>query len=188
MDLALKNTWITSWIWIWNTLGLHYWTWIDFIKHRNHYREAKQGDRYKSMNTFLYCCFLFFNIKLAFTASSFGNLCMMISPSTLLCFMLHIFQSYIYNVSPFFNVIISKRIVQIQSSSISLDQILCGVENQIIMLLSSKIEVFSVSRKSYPGSSLVQFRLKGNNKCKWVSKRVTQCCSLPVISRNTFKK
>ena len=58
-------------------------------------------------------------------------------------------------------LIISKRIVQIQSSLISLDQILCSVENQILMLLSSINKVFLVSRKSYPGPSLIQeIRLK----------------------------
>ena len=31
--------------------------------------------------------------------------------------------------------------------------------------------------KSYPGPSIIQFRLKGNNKSKSVSKRVAQCCS-----------
>ena len=30
--------------------------------------------------------------------------------------------------------------------------------------------------KSYPGPSIIQFRLKGN-KSKSVSKRVAQCCS-----------
>ena len=65
---------------------------------------------------------------------------------------------------------------------------LCGVENQMLILLSSKSKIFFVSRKSYPGPSLIQFRFKGNNKSKSVSKRVAQCRYLPVISRNTFKK
>ena len=54
------------------------------------YKEAKQGGRYKSRRTFLNYSFLSFNIALihvALTAPSFGNLCMMISPSTLLCFL-----------------------------------------------------------------------------------------------------
>ena len=80
----------------------------------------------------------------------------------------------------------SKRIVQIHSSSISLDQILCGVESQKLISLRSKRKVFFVSRKSYPGPSLIQFRLKGNNKSKSVSKRVAQCHSLPFIPRNTW--
>ena len=62
-----------------------------------------------------------------------------------------------------------------QPSLISLGQILCGVKNQMLMLLSSKSYVFFAFRKSYPDTSLIQFHLKGNNKSKSVSERVVQC-------------
>ena len=58
----------------------------------------------------------------------------------------------------------------------------------MLMLLSSKSKVFFESRKSYPGPSLIQFSLKGNNKSKSVSNRVVQCRSLPIIPRNRVKK
>ena len=79
LDLDLKHTTTTS-----LDLDLFYWTLEDS------YREAKQGGRYKSVKTFLNYCFLSFNVALiqsALTTPSFGNLCMMISPSTWLCFL-----------------------------------------------------------------------------------------------------
>ena len=57
----------------------------------------------------------------------------------------------------------------------------------MLILLSSKNKVFFVSRKSYPGPSLIQFRLKGDDESKSVSKRVDQCRSLSVVPRNTLK-
>ena len=105
----------------------------------------------------------------------------------------HIIVTYINNTTrifPYFLMflIISKRIVQIQSSLIYQGQILCGVKNQKLMLSSSKVKHFHIS-KSYPGSSLIQFCLKGNNKSKSVSKKVVQCRSQPVIisSRLSFQ-
>ena len=78
----------------------------------------------------------------------------------------------------------SRGIVQTQSSSTFLGQILRGVKNQMLMLLSSTVNkyqvassTFFVSRKSYLGPNLIQFRLKGNNKSISVSKMVVQCCS-----------
>ena len=71
----------------------------------------------------------------------------------------------------------SKGIVQIKSISIFLVQILCGVKNQMLKLLSSNSQVFFVSRKSYSDPSLIQLCLKGNDKSKLVSKRVVQCGS-----------
>ena len=69
---------------------------------------------------------------------------LLVCPSTLLCF-LH--SSECYNASTMFSyllvsLIMSKRIVRIQSRSISLGQILCGVENQMLMLLSGKVKYF----------------------------------------------
>ena len=78
----------------------------------------------------------------------------------------------------------SRGIVQIQSISTSLNQILCGLINQ--MLISNTVKVFFSSTESYPG--LMQFRLKGNNKSKSVSKIVFQCRFKPVIPRNMYKK
>ena len=72
---------------------------------------------------------------------------------------------------------VSKRTAQISSSSVSLGQILCGVKNQILTLLSSKSWLFFVFRKSCPDPGLIEFRSKGNYKSKSVSKRVVQCHS-----------
>ena len=68
----------------------------------------------------------------------------------------------------------TRRVLQIQSSSASLDQILCGLKNQMLMLLSSTIKYFSYPERVYPGPSLIEFCLKGNNKSKSVSKMVVQ--------------
>ena len=43
-----------------------------------------------------------------------------------------------------------------------------GVKNQMSMLLSSKSQVYLVSRKSYPGPSLIKFHLKSNDISKSV--------------------
>ena len=77
--------------WIWIDFKICWtWSWIDFIKHWAQISKwAKQEGRYKSMMTFFSYCFLTPNIALihaVLIAPSFGNLCMMISPSTLRCF------------------------------------------------------------------------------------------------------
>ena len=80
-----------------------------------------------------------------------------------------------------------KRIVQIQPSSISFSKILCGVKNQMLMLLSSKIKYFR-NQKVLSRSESDPVTFKGNNKSKSVSKRVAQCRLQPVIPRNMYKK
>ena len=72
----------------------------------------------------------------------------------------------------------SRGIVQIQSSSTSLSQILRGVKKQMLILLSSTVKYFSYpERVINPVPSLIQFRLKGNNTSISVSKMVVQCRS-----------
>ena len=48
--------------------------------------------------------------------------------------------------------------------------------------------VFLIPRKNYPGPSLIQFRLKGNDISKSVSKMVVRCRSSPIITINMYKK
>ena len=84
---------------------------------------------------------------------------------------LHVTVTYTNNTSRILfyslvQLIMSKRIVQMQLSSTSLGQILCDLKNQMLILLSRKSKIFFVSRKSYPGPNLIQFRLKDNYKSK----------------------
>ena len=60
---------------------------------------------------------------------------------------LHVIVTYANNTSRMFPhslvyLIISRGVVQIQSSSTSLGQIWCGVKNQTLMLLSSTVKYF----------------------------------------------
>ena len=84
--------------------------------------------------------------------------------------LLHVTVTYTNYTSrmffPFFSAI---NYVQKNSSNTVKFSFPSGVKNQMLMLLSSTIKYFFVSRKSYPGPSLIQFRL---NKSKSVSKMV----------------
>ena len=85
LDLKYTRTTLLDLNWFYSTLG-------------DRYRKTKQGSRYKSMKTFLNYCFLSFNIALihaALTAPSFGNLCMMISPSTLPVLFMQLWVSHV---------------------------------------------------------------------------------------------
>ena len=58
----------------------------------------------------------------------------------------------------------SKRIGQVHSSSTSLDQILCGVENQMLMLLISTVKYFSYPERAtqVSKSNPIPFKSKEN--------------------------
>ena len=62
---------------------------------------------------------------------------------------------------------LSVKQLVIQSSSIFLGQTMYGWQNQMLMF-AAKLEIF-VSKKIYPGPRLIQFRLKGSNKSKFLS-------------------
>ena len=103
------------------------------------------GKSFKKYKYFFELLFISLNIALihaVLTAPFFGNLCMMISlfKLPLLWFFRHPIATYTNTSREFshflLQLIMSKRIVQIQS--ISQDQILSGVKNQMLMLLSSK--------------------------------------------------
>ena len=137
-------------------------------------------------------CFLHFNIVLihaAFTAPSFGNLyddiSIQITTLFMQLWMLHVIFTYVNNTYRMFSHflvswIMSKRIVQIQSRSTSLGQILCGLKNQMLMLLSSTVKyIFRIQKQlSWSKSNQIPFIcISINNKSKSVCKIVVQCRS-----------
>ena len=63
---------------------------------------------------------------------------------------------------------LSVKQLVIQSSSIFLGQTMYGWQNQMLMLFAAKLGIF-LSNKIYPGPRLIQFRLKGSNKSKFLS-------------------
>ena len=79
------------WTWAWKILELPYWIWIDFIKTGFELINQPSRDavtkvwRLSWINFFL--PFSIMLIRAAFTAPSFGNFYMMISPPTLLRFL-----------------------------------------------------------------------------------------------------
>ena len=123
LDLALKNARITSWVWIWNTLGLRYWTWIDFIKHWEPLQGGQGGRPLQKYEYFLVLLFSsFYNCVSSYSFIFWQfvhddisiHITVLYTALGIACHY-HIYQYYIYNVSPFFNVIISKRTMSMLS-------------------------------------------------------------------------
>ena len=159
LELDLKNTRTTLLVldWLYNISDLdlkhyHYLTGLGLILLNTGLKLVNEaGEAATNVWTLSWIiCFLSLSIALihaVLTGPSFGNLCMEIYPSTLLFFSLQLWVSHVIvtntsNTSRMFphslvQLIMSERIVQIQSSSISLGQILWGVVN-MLMLLSSK--------------------------------------------------
>ena len=79
---------------------------------------------------------------------------------------------------------VSVKQLVIESSSISLGQIMCDVYVKAKLFASIKVSsVLFVLKKCYARPSLISFRLKRNNMSKSVSKRVFQ-----VVSSQLFKE
>ena len=113
-----------------------------------------------------------------FTAPSFSNLCMMISPSIFAAPGYCMSLSHIPATHPSVINYVQKNslnTVKFNFPKPKSDVVWCEKLNANVVKQHSS--EFFIIRKSYPGPSLIQFYLKGNNKSKSESKRVVQCFS-----------